>query len=137
MLAFDHEQVRPDVVALGKALSGGMMPVSGVLCDDYIMSLIGPGDHGCTYGGNPLAMAIAKTAMEVIVEEGLCENATKMGNLFISELNRIKSPLIKEVRGRGLFVGIEIKKGEGIHVDGNHFAKQFFANGVLTKATHD
>jgi ornithine--oxo-acid transaminase len=82
-------------------------------------------------------MAIAKTAMEVIVEEGLCENATKMGNLFISELNRIKSPLIKEVRGRGLFVGIEIKKGEGIHVDGNHFAKQFFANGVLTKATHD
>jgi ornithine--oxo-acid transaminase len=122
---------------MGKALSGGMLPVSGCMADDFIMKHIGPGDHGCTYGGNPLAMATAHAAVKTLVDEGMVENSRAMGKIFKRELEKLKSPLIKEVRGRGLFLGIEIEKSDDIKVDGNHFAKMFFKNGVLTKATHD
>jgi len=137
MFAADHEQVRPDMIVMGKALSGGMLPVSGVMADEVVMNTIGPGEHGNTYLGNPLAMATAHAAMTTLVEEGMIENSKNMGDLFMSELRKINSPLIKEVRGRGLFVGIEIKTADDIKVDGNHFAKMFFKHGVLTKATHD
>lgn len=98
---------------------------------------MGAGDHGNTYCGNPLAMATANAAMRTLVDEGMCENSAAMGELFMSELRKIQSPLIKEVRGKGLFVGVEIKTGDDIKVDGNTFAKMFFKHGVLTKATHD
>jgi len=137
MFAADHEEIRPDMIVMGKALSGGMLPVSGVVGDDFIMKLMEPSDDGNTFNGNPLAMATSHAAIQTLVEEGMCENSKVMGALFKSELEKIQSPLIKEVRGRGLFVGIEIKAEEGIKVDGNHFAKMFFKHNILTKATHD
>jgi len=109
MLACDYENVRPDMLILGKALSGGVLPISAVLCDDEIMMTINPGEHGSTYGGNPLACAIAITALQVLKDENLSANAEEMGNLFRSELKKIKSPLISIVRGRGLLNAIVIK----------------------------
>ena len=135
MFAVDHEEVRPDILVMGKSMSGGMMPVSGCLADDFIMDEIKPGDHGSTYGGNPLAMAVAHAAVKTLVDEGMVENSAAMGALLKSELKKIDSPLFKEVRGRGLFVGVELK--EDAHVDGNDYAKLCFKHGLLTKATHD
>ena len=135
MFAVEWEDVRPDILIMGKSMSGGMLPVSGCLADNFIMDHIKPGDHGSTYGGNPLAMAVAKTAVETIVEEGMVENSEKQGALLKSELLKIKSDLFKEVRGRGLFVGVELKSD--LKVDGNDFAKILFKHGLLTKATHD
>jgi len=89
MFAVDHENVRPDILAMGKSMSGGIMPVSGVLCDKFIMDLIKPGDHGSTYGGNPLAMAVSKAAVSVIVEEGMVENSAKQGALLKKELQKL------------------------------------------------
>ncbi|MGB3006501.1 MAG: ornithine--oxo-acid transaminase [Chitinophagaceae bacterium] len=109
MLACDHEEVRPDILLLGKALSGGMMPVSAVLCDDEIMMTIKPGQHGSTYGGNPLACKVAITALEVLKEENMMENATVLGNLFRTSLNKLQSKHIAMVRGKGLLNAIVIK----------------------------
>jgi ornithine--oxo-acid transaminase len=92
----DHENVRPDILTLGKALSGGTLPVSAVLCDDEIMMTIKPGEHGSTYGGNPLACAVAMTALQVLKEENLADNAEAMGELLRSELEKINSPLSKK-----------------------------------------
>lgn len=114
MMACDVENVKPDILCMGKSMSGGMYPVSGCMANDNVIKNIGPGDHGSTYGGNPLGMAIAHAAVKTLVEEGMIENSAKMGKLFISELKKIKSPLIKEVRGRGLFVGIEVAKKQEI-----------------------
>lgn len=108
MLACDHENVRPDVLILGKALSGGMMPVSAVLADDNIMLTIKPGEHGSTYGGNPLACKIAMTALTVLKDENMAANAAKMGELLREELRQLDSPHIKEVRGKGLLNAIII-----------------------------
>ena len=108
MLACDHENVRPDILILGKALSGGFLPVSAVLADDHIMMNIKPGEHGSTYGGNPLACAVAMTALRVLKEEQMAENAEKMGHLFRSELSRLESPFIKTIRGKGLLNAIVI-----------------------------
>jgi len=137
MMCVDWEGVRPDILVMGKSMSGGMLPVSGCVADDFIMKHIGPGDHGSTYGGNPLAMATSLAAVRTLVEEGMIENSARLGPIFKSELEKIKSPLIKEVRGRGLFVGLEIKTGEGISVTGVHLAKILAKHGLLTKATHD
>jgi ornithine--oxo-acid transaminase len=109
MLACDHENVRPDILLLGKALSGGMMPVSAVLCDDEIMMTIKPGQHGSTYGGNPLACKVAITALEVLKDEMMTENATAMGNLFRKELKALNSKHIALVRGKGLLNAIVIQ----------------------------
>ena len=109
MLACDHEGVRPDILILGKALSGGILPVSAVLCDNEIMMTIKPGEHGSTYGGNPLACAVAITALEVLKNEKLSENAAAMGDLLRKELLNLSSPFIETVRGRGLLNAIVIK----------------------------
>jgi ornithine--oxo-acid transaminase len=108
MLACDHEKVRPDILILGKALSGGTLPISAVLADDEIMLQIKPGEHGSTYGGNPLACAVAMTSLEVLRSENMAENAEKMGALLRSEIEKLNSPFIKLVRGKGLLNAIVI-----------------------------
>ena len=109
MLACDHENVRPDILILGKALSGGVLPVSAVLADDFIMMNIKPGEHGSTYGGNPLACAVAISALTVLKEEKMTENADAMGRLLRSELAALNSPFIKIIRGKGLLNAIVIE----------------------------
>ncbi|WP_298412242.1 ornithine--oxo-acid transaminase [Hydrotalea sp.] len=134
MLACDHENVRPDILILGKALSGGTMPVSAVLCDDAIMLNIQPGEHGSTYGGNPLACAVAITALQVIKEEGMVENAEKMGILFRDELAKLNSPFIQTIRGKGLLNVIAIQ-----HPNPDaawEFCLALKENGLLAKPTH-
>ncbi len=135
MFAVEHEDVRPDILVMGKSMSGGMLPVSGCMADNYIMDEIKPGDHGSTYGGNPLGMAVAKAAVKTIVDEGMVENSAKQGELLKSELLKLDQSMFREIRGRGLFVGVELKSD--LHVDGNNFAKILAKHGLLTKATHD
>ncbi len=108
MLACDHENVRPDILILGKALSGGTVPVSAVLADDFIMMNIKPGEHGSTYGGNPLACAVAMAALDVLKEENLADNAERMGQLLRAKLEQLQSPYIKTIRGKGLLNAIVI-----------------------------
>uniref|UniRef100_A0A668AXA6 Ornithine aminotransferase n=1 Tax=Myripristis murdjan TaxID=586833 RepID=A0A668AXA6_9TELE len=112
-LAVDHEEVRPDVVILGKALSGGVYPVSAVLCDDEVMLTIKPGEHGSTYGGNPLACRVAVAALEVLEEEKLAENADRMGKLLRDELRKLPKDIVTTVRGKGLLNAIVIKETKG------------------------
>jgi ornithine--oxo-acid transaminase len=134
MLACDHENVRPDILLLGKALSGGMLPVSAVLCDDEIMLTIKPGEHGSTYGGNPLACKTSMTALQVLRDENLADKADELGKLFRSELKKLKSPYIKIIRGKGLFNAIIIE-----HENKNaawEFCLQLKENGLLAKPTH-
>lgn len=134
LLCCDHENVRPDILILGKALSGGAMPISAVLADNDIMLTIKPGEHGSTYGGNPLACKIAVTALQVLKEENMAENADSLGNLFRQELNKIQSPHISKIRGRGLLNAIVIK-----HKDANAAWNVCLAlkeNGLLAKQTH-
>lgn len=137
LMAIDYEQVKPDILVMGKSISGGMLAVSGCMADDFIMKHIGPGDHGCTYGGNPLAMATSLAAVRALVDEGMVENSKKIGALLKSELQLIKSPLIKEIRGRGLFLGLELLKSDNIKVNANHLAKHFLNHGVITKSARD
>lgn len=134
MLACDHEGVRPDMVLLGKALSGGTMPVSAVLCDDEIMLTIKPGEHGSTYGGNPLASAVAITSLNVLKNEGMAENADAMGELLRNELRKINSPFIVKVRGKGLLNAIVIKhhRTEAAW----ELCLALKENGLLAKPTH-
>lgn len=106
MFAVDWENVRPDILIMGKSMSGGMLPVSGCLADNYIMDQIKPGDHGSTYGGNPLAMAVARAAIETMLDEGMIENSVKQGELLQSEIRKIKTDVFEEVRGKGLFIGL-------------------------------
>lgn len=134
MLCCDHENVRPDILILGKALSGGTLPVSAVLADDEIMLTIKPGEHGSTYGGNPLACKVAIAALTVLKEENMAENAEDLGNVFRAELQKINSPHIAEIRGKGLFNAIEIN-----HSDKNAAWKlclELKENGLLAKPTH-
>ncbi len=134
MLACDHEDVRPDILLLGKALSGGVLPVSAVLADDEIMLTIQPGEHGSTYGGNPLACQVAITALRVLKEEKLAENAAAMGQLLRTELQKINSPFISTVRGKGLLNAIIIK-----HPNKEaawDFCLSLKENGLLAKPTH-
>uniref|UniRef100_A0A8C4Q3Q2 Ornithine aminotransferase n=1 Tax=Eptatretus burgeri TaxID=7764 RepID=A0A8C4Q3Q2_EPTBU len=113
MMACDHEDVRPDILILGKALSGGMYPVSAILCNDSVMLAIQPGEHGSTYGGNPLACRIAIAALEVLLEEKLAENAERMGAIFREELAKVPSDLIVTIRGKGLLNAIVIRETTG------------------------
>jgi ornithine--oxo-acid transaminase len=134
MLACDHEQVRPDVLILGKALSGGMLPVSAVLADDSIMLTIRPGEHGSTYGGNPLACKVAMAALEVLRNERMAENAVKMGELLRNGIKAIQSPHVSVVRGKGLLNAIEIKHP---HEDAAwELCLALKENGLLAKPTH-
>ncbi|AYD47565.1 ornithine--oxo-acid transaminase [Arachidicoccus soli] len=134
MLACDHEHVKPDILILGKALSGGVLPVSAVLADDEVMLTILPGEHGSTYGGNPLACAVAIESLKVLQDENLAENAEKRGNLFRHEMQKINSPLIKEIRGKGLLNAIVIN-----HADESaawDICMRLRDNGLLAKPTH-
>lgn len=112
MLAVDHEEVMPDILILGKALSGGMYPVSAVLCNDDIMLSIKPGEHGSTYGGNPLGCKVAIAALEVLQEENLAENANKMGALLRKELSTLPKEIVSVVRGKGLLNAIVINSSK-------------------------
>lgn len=134
MLAGDHENVRPDILILGKALSGGILPVSAVLADDEIMMNIKPGEHGSTYGGNPLACAVAMEALKVLKEEHLADNAEAMGELLRSELENLQSPYIKLVRGKGLLNAIVIEHSN--KEAAWDLCLELKENGLLAKPTH-
>lgn len=134
LLCCDHENVRPDILLLGKALSGGTLPVSAVLCDDEIMLTIRPGEHGSTYGGNPLACRVAITALKVIIEEKLSENSERLGKKLVEALQNIESPYISAVRGKGLFVALEIKHPR--EDAGWELCLALMENGLLAKPTH-
>ena len=134
MFAFEHEGIRPDVVIIGKAVSGGFYPVSAILADDEVMSVFKPGDHGSTYGGNPLAAAVARAALSALVEEGMVENSARLGVYFLERLRAIASPWIKEVRGKGLWIGIELRPEAG---GARRFCEALMREGLLCKETHD
>jgi ornithine--oxo-acid transaminase len=135
LLACDHEGVRPDILILGKALSGGVYPVSAVLADDEIMLTIKPGEHGSTYGGNPLAARVAMAALEVLKEEHLAERAAELGQKFRAELKKIGSPMVELVRGKGLLNAIVIKPTNGKTAWDVCVALK--ENGLLAKPTHE
>lgn len=135
MLCVDHEEVKPDILILGKALSGGVMPISAVLADDEVMLCIKPGQHGSTFGGNPLAAAVAKASLEVLVNERLFDNAEKMGRLFRQSLSSINHPLIREVRGRGLMNAMVINDSQESETAWKLCLKMA-ENGLLAKPTH-
>jgi len=130
MFATDHDGIKPDVLIVGKALGGGYYPVSAALASKKLMDLFAPGDHGSTFGGNPLACAVAEAALDVLVDERLAENAQAMGTLLMDGLRALQSPLIKEVRGRGLLVGIEF------HKPARPFAYALLRRGIACKDTH-
>ncbi|HYX06962.1 MAG TPA: ornithine--oxo-acid transaminase [Bacteroidales bacterium] len=135
MLACDHEGVRPDILILGKAISGGVFPVSAVLADDDIMLTIKPGEHGSTFGGNPIASKVAIAALEVIKEENLAENSEKLGKIFREEMKKIDSPMIELVRGKGLLNAVVIKPTNGKKAWDVCVALK--ENGLLAKPTHE
>ncbi|MFO7680243.1 MAG: ornithine--oxo-acid transaminase [Chloroflexota bacterium] len=130
LFASEHEGVRPDVMIIGKALSGGFYPVSAVLTDKEVLGLFKPGDHGSTFGGNPLGCAIGRAALQVVVDEQLIERSRELGAYFKGRLERIESDVIKEVRGRGLFIGVEL------NVPARPFAEALRDRGILCKETH-
>lgn len=134
MLACDHENVKPDILILGKALSGGVFPVSAVLADDEIMMCIGPGEHGSTFGGNPLACKVAQAALQVVQDEKLSENAQRLGEVFRKELNSIESDMITLVRGKGLLNAVVIKPKNG--KEAWDVCLKLRDNGLLAKPTH-
>ncbi len=129
MFACDWEDVVPDIYILGKALSAGVYPVSAIAADDDVMKVFDPGSHGSTFGGNPLGAAVATRALEVIEEENMVENSLEMGKYFVEELRKMDSPLIKEVRGKGLFIGVELTERA------RPFAEKLQGDGILVKDT--
>lgn len=132
MLASEHDNVKPDGVLLGKALGGGMLPVSLFLTRNDVMDVFTPGDHGSTFGGNPLSAAVGLAAVNLLLEENMLQNAEKLGTYFLEQLRKIKSPYIKEVRGKGLMIGIEVKEG----IKARDLVMALLPHGILTKETH-
>ncbi|NMC45719.1 MAG: ornithine--oxo-acid transaminase [Chloroflexi bacterium] len=134
LFACDHEEVRPDIMILGKALGGGFYPVSAVLSDKNILGLFQPGEHGSTFGGNPLAAAVARASLKVLTDEHLIENAAELGNYFQDQLAEIPSKHVKEVRGKGLLIGVELTPEAG---GARRFCENLQKQGILAKETHD
>jgi ornithine--oxo-acid transaminase len=134
LFAHQYEDVRPDVLILGKALSGGAYPVSAVVSSKEILGVFKPGDHGSTFGGNPVACAVAREALRVIQDEGLPQRANELGQHFLARLLTIQSPHIKEVRGKGLFIGVELKEEAG---GARRFCEALMLEGMLCKETHE
>jgi ornithine--oxo-acid transaminase len=134
MFAYEHEGIRPDVVIVGKALSGGFYPVSGILADDAVMGVFQPGEHGSTYGGNPMAAAVGRAALRALVNERMVENSAEMGEYFLGRLKTIRSKHLKEVRGVGLWIGIELHREAG---GARRFCEALQHEGLLCKETHD
>lgn len=134
LFACEHENVRPDVVIIGKALSGGMYPVSAVVASQEILGVFKPGDHGSTYGGNPLGSAIAREALKIIIDEKLPQKSAESGAYLMRKLNEIESPYIEQIRGKGLWVGIVLKPSAG---GARHFCVALQERGILAKETHE
>lgn len=132
--ACQHENVRPDMVIIGKALSGGMYPISAVLADESILGLIQPGEHGSTFGGSPLAAAVGIAALEVLEENHLDQRAQELGEYFMEKLRAIKSPVVKEIRGKGLLIGVELYPEAG---GARKYCEMLQRKGILAKETHD
>jgi ornithine--oxo-acid transaminase len=132
LLASEHEQIKPDAVLLGKALGGGLLPVSLFLANHAVMDVFTPGDHGSTFGGNPLAAAVGYAALQVMVDEQFAERAAELGDYFQQQLRALQSPLIIDVRGKGLLIGVEIHEKYSAH----DICLQLLHHGVLTKETH-
>lgn len=133
LFCYEYDGIRPDVLIVGKALGGGCFPVSGALASDELMSVFVPGNHGSTFGGNPLACAVGKAAIEVIVEEKLPENSFAMGEYMRRELVQMKSPHVKEIRGKGLLIGVELTEAAG---KARPFCEKLGELGILAKETH-
>ena len=134
MFCYEHEGVKPDLLIVGKALGGGIYPVSAVVATDEVMSVFRPGEHGSTFGGNPLAAAIATCAMDVLVEERLTQRSQEFGDYLLERLRAIKSPYIDHIRGRGLFVGVVLREDAG---GARPFCEQLMRLGILCKETHE
>jgi ornithine--oxo-acid transaminase len=134
LLAEEHDGVEADLTTVGKALSGGFYPVSAVLSNTEVMSVLQPGEHGSTFGGNPLACAVARTALRVLVEEGMIENAAEMGAYFMEGLQEIDHPHLKEIRGKGLMIGVEFHPEAG---GVRQFCRELKERGILAKDTHE
>lgn len=134
LFAFMYEGIKPDAVIIGKALSGGCYPVSAVLSNKEVLGVFNPGDHGSTFGGNPLGAAVARESLKVLVEENLVEKSFELGKYFIDELRKINSQHVKEVRGKGLFIGVELKpEAKGAR----RFCEALMQRGILCKETHE
>ena len=134
LLAEEHEGVVSDLTLVGKALSGGLYPISAVLSNKEVLGVFQPGDHGSTFGGNPLACAVARAAVKVLVEEKMVENSAKMGAYFMEQLANINSPYVKEVRGKGLMIGVELHENAG---GARRFCEKLKHKGLLCKETHE
>jgi ornithine--oxo-acid transaminase len=134
LFAFEHDNIRPDLCIIGKALSGGILPVSAVLASQELLGVFGPGQHGSTFGGSPLAARVARESLRVLVDEKLIENSAKLGEYFLNKLRTLKNPLIHEIRGRGLFIGVELKPEAG---GARRYCEQLMNEGLLCKETHD
>jgi len=134
LLAEEHEGIEADLTLIGKALSGGFYPVSAVLSNSEVLDVLQPGEHGSTFGGNPLACAVARTALQVLVDEGMIENAEKMGAVFLNGLKQIVNPLIKDVRGKGLMLAMEFYPKAG---GARQYCLKLKEKGLLCKETHE
>lgn len=134
LFACQHEDVRPDAMIIGKALAGGFYPVSAVLSDEDVLGLFTPGEHGSTFGGNPLGAAVARTSLQVIVDENLIQNAAEMGEYFVEQLAELPQKNIKEIRARGLLIGVELKPEAGM---ARKYCEALMEKGILAKETHD
>ena len=134
LFAFEYEGIKPDAVTIGKALSGGLYPVSAVLASKEVLGVFNPGDHGSTFGGNPLAAAVAREALKVLVEEKLPDRAYELGKYFREKLREIPSKHVKEVRGKGLFIGVELLPEAG---GARRFCEALMEKGILAKETHE
>jgi len=134
MFAFQHEEAQPDILIVGKALGGGVYPVSAILADKEVMDVFKPGDHGSTFGGNPLGAAVGLASIDVLLEENLAERAAELGEYFRNKLNELNSPYIKEIRGKGLLIGVEIREECG---KARGYCERLMELGLLCKETHD
>ncbi len=134
LFAFEYEGIKPDGVTIGKALSGGLYPVSAFLAKKEVMDVFNPGDHGSTFGGNPLGAAVAREALKVLIEENMIENSYNMGKYFREKLREIPSKHVKEVRGKGLFIGVELNDEAG---GARRFCEALMERGILAKETHE
>jgi ornithine--oxo-acid transaminase len=134
LLAEEHDDIEADLTVVGKALSGGLYPISAVLSNVEVLGVLRPGEHGSTFGGNPLACAVARTALRVLLEENMIENAANMGEYFLSQLKGIKSPYVKDVRGKGLMIGVELIPEAG---GARRLCEKLMTKGLLCKETHE
>ena len=134
MFAFEYEGIRPDVLCVGKALSGGIMPISAMLANNEVMQVFTPGDHGSTFGGSPLAGAVAIAALNVLVDEHMVENAADLGAYFAQKLKELNSPVIKDIRSKGMMIGVEVTEDA---LTGRAYCEQLMKEGILAKETHD